>query len=546
MVSKDKLAVTVNGNDICRIIPLNYKDGSLDLKISFLNNKYYIETRSLFSARSVLFLESEGEITYHNKNERAPVKIHVKKTEKDSQQYITLPLKRIQVPNTKQIYPIPLMRIEIPDLHGLDKYVPKNNQKALNINNANVIELFMYNARSEQGFGASAKNLSTVTATMLLLPFEFYASNNIIQKNEKYAYYFYNGQARECLTAINLVDDIGICAMYYYNPNISNKSDRIIATFEENELAEDFLLMLGIIFPVDDNVGIGAHFSKVRQLYDEELSRHDYDSNFNSILYHRGLAARYKVSKEIAAYRTSIEKLRDEVFLKVKIFSEAFREIRQLVVDRLESILSERNGKESWADWITTYFFIDPGSHSNDLHVLLARYLDFSACLMHDVCIKHSTNLESEDKQETRFYSQECFDNAIDIERHTWLLYNDKLDIDICHDSLGKFIGEETESVIVVKAEEHPTLSYTYNKFKKMDELGYLITPVGTICFDEEDFKDMFLNNDGVLEDIYKIILNYIKTKNIGNTKWGKEFLNINCERTESCIYPIIEMKNDR
>ena len=79
-----------------------------------------------------------------------------------------------------------------------------------------------------------------------------------------------------------------------------------------------------------------------------------------------------------------------------------------------------------------------------------------------------------------------------------------------------------------------------------MDELGYLVTPIGTIYFDEENFNDMFLQNNGVMEDIYKIILNYIKTKNIGNTKWGEEFLNINCERTESCIYPIIEIQSSR
>lgn len=549
MGNRDKLAIAVNGYDICRIIPLKYKDGELDLKISFLNNNYYIETRSLFSARSIPLLEtklSKDEITYHNKNEREPVKVHIKKIENGSQQYIDLPLKRIKAPNTKQIYPIPLMKIEIPDLHDLDKYVPKKGQKVLNINQANVIELFMYNTRSEQGFGSSAKNLSTVASCMLYLPFEFYASYNPIQKSDKGAFFFSSGEPRECLRSVNLVDDIGIFAIHYYSPNIACKLDRIIAIFEENELAEDFLLMLGITFPIGDSHEIGSYYSKIRPLYEEELSRHEYDSNFNSILYHRGLAARYKLSKEIGEYRTNIERLRNEVFIKVKIFSGAFREIRQIVVDKLMSILSERDGKESWADWITTYFFIDPSTHSKDLHILLARYLGFSTCQLHDVWIKHSSNHEAPEKEETNFYKQDSFDDSTDVEKHTWLLYNDKLDIDICHDSLGKFIGEETESVIVVQAEEHPTLSYTYNKFKKMDALGYLVTPIGTIYFDQENFKDMFLNNNGVMEDIYKIILNYIKTENIGNTKWGREFLNINCERTEACIYPIIEIQNHR
>ena len=177
--------------------------------------------------------------------------------------YINLPLKRIQAPNTKQIYPIPLMKLEIPNLHDLDKYVPKKNQKALNINKANVIELFMYNTRSEQGFGSSAKKLSTVAACMLYLPFEFYASYNPIQKSDKDAFFFSDGEPRECLRSVNLVDDIGIFAIHYYSPNIACKSDRIIAIFEENELAEDFLLMIGITFPIDDNDETGSYFSKI-------------------------------------------------------------------------------------------------------------------------------------------------------------------------------------------------------------------------------------------------------------------------------------------
>ena len=67
--SKDeKIAVVVDGKDVCRIIPFQPSDGRYELKFDFLGNEFDISCYRLFAPRPIQWEISDSnqfELTYH-------------------------------------------------------------------------------------------------------------------------------------------------------------------------------------------------------------------------------------------------------------------------------------------------------------------------------------------------------------------------------------------------------------------------------------------------------------------------------------------------
>ena len=96
---KVKIAVVIDGRDICRIIPFKPVEGKYEIKVDFLGNEFDVIYYNLFSTEPIKWkLENseQMEVTYHKGENARPIVIHLKHKTKNT--YDRLPLSRIQAP----------------------------------------------------------------------------------------------------------------------------------------------------------------------------------------------------------------------------------------------------------------------------------------------------------------------------------------------------------------------------------------------------------------------------------------------------------------
>ena len=254
-----RIALVINNKDICRIIPYKSDFGKYDLKIDFLGNNFDITLYKLLNTQPIKYQVGDlpqREITYHKGTKEEPIVIHLKHKDKKSKElYKKLPLEKIIAPNINNLFPLPIMKIEIPATDKKVIYKTKPNHHPLEINDSNVIELYL--AHSDFDFDDVMFKLPTVYTAFLTSSFEYYATNSVTTGGQKYSNFFpKDNNPKTVMTAIKIFDDLQILAIHYYDPQLKDKIDRTNVTFIENELSESILGMTQVKYPEESRNGI--------------------------------------------------------------------------------------------------------------------------------------------------------------------------------------------------------------------------------------------------------------------------------------------------
>lgn len=271
---KPKIAIVVDGIDICRIIPFNSDIGKYELKIDFLENEFEISLFKLFCKEPIKFeLEDspQREITYHKGTNEKPIIIHLKhKEDQTNERYIPLPLKKIIAPNVNNIFPLPILKLEIPSKINGKKYKHKPNHRVIELEDCNVLEVFM--AHSDFDFDKVMNKLPTVFTAFLVLSFEIYATNSVTTGRQKYNNFFPEDKPKTVFSQYNLFNDMQLLGIYYFDKLLDEKLSKIKVTFIENELSEAILGMMQVRYPPSSQNGMfdyiyfgGASLKNVEQ-----------------------------------------------------------------------------------------------------------------------------------------------------------------------------------------------------------------------------------------------------------------------------------------
>jgi len=243
-----KIAIVIDGKDICRIIPFNPESGIYELKIDFLENDYDITIYKLFNVEPIkwnLNEPSHQEITYHKGTNKQPLRIHLKN--KLNHTYETLPLEKIKPPDMNSLFPLPIVKLEVPTNTLETKFVSKGYHKVVNPEECNVIEIYMVNSNFDWDF--FEEKLPGIFEAFLMLSFEYYATNTVVTGKQKYRNFIDKEKSTNGMSSIKIFDDMQIISIHYRDPSLDKKHSKINVTFIENELSDAILGMTQIRYP---------------------------------------------------------------------------------------------------------------------------------------------------------------------------------------------------------------------------------------------------------------------------------------------------------
>ena len=252
---KPKIAIVLDGKDICRIIPFNSDMGKYELKIDFLENDFDITLYKLFCVEPIkleLIDSSEREVTYHRGANDKPLRIHLK--HKENHTYETLPLDKIKPPDVNSMFPIPILKIEVPTKSSEIKYIPKDYHRVIDPEDCNVLEIYL--AHSNYDLENVEKKLPGVFIAFLTLSFEIYATNTVTTGKQKYANFLPRREPKTVLSPIKVLGDMQIIPIFYKDLLLDEKLTKINVTFIENELSEAILGMMQIRYPPNSRDGV--------------------------------------------------------------------------------------------------------------------------------------------------------------------------------------------------------------------------------------------------------------------------------------------------
>lgn len=252
--NKISVPITRYGKDICRVIFQRNADGKYDIKFEFMGNSYQVNSYRLFSYEPIIWnVENPQNVnmSYHRGSDDRNVIIHLKDESKQGREkYHTLPITRIQPPNTNQLFPIPIFKMEIPkyvaDLAG--EYRAKSYHHRLEVNDANVIEVFMASDTFdiENYYG---NDMGKIMFSQLSLSFEYFSSCSVISDYCKNEYFMYENEPMERFCGLGGIPGMQLFVVKYKVPHFDKVFKQLHITFIENELAEEILLCTKVIYP---------------------------------------------------------------------------------------------------------------------------------------------------------------------------------------------------------------------------------------------------------------------------------------------------------
>lgn len=548
------IAVVVNNQDICRLILKKPVDGKYELKISFLKNEFDVNAHRLFSNRPIHWEVDEPErldISYHKGENNKPLTIHLKKRTplEGELQYQSLPLKRIQAPNINQLFPIPLLKIEVPTLKESIKYKPKGYHKLLELNDCNVIEFYMVSAAFD--FDDYVNKYPDIHFAQFTLSMEIFATNTVISDYQKGVNFIPKGEPAQRATAIPYLEDVKIFAIHYPDPHIDERLNRINVTFIENELAEEILLMLKIVFSnevksgipkaVNDYILLGGSSLRdldlpVAPLLRPSVGKHNIASTVlerdklsdteKEVFYNRALKARVKLRDEIKEYNKYFSDLKLNLEMQCLRFIQALEEIQKLI---RRKYTPKYDGETIRMRDIELWFMSSLYTHSEDIHIMLAKYLGFEHCYLYGRRIykkglteaKIDSNSEFQQPNTEPRYDSDGIEivpvKPISVEDyvefHVWLLYEDLFDIDALHGYLSRYINEDLPEILITKGEGPGPLGEMGGIKDKLINNGFICEDVELARINREKFKWNFERDEGLLDRIYKTVLFYIESE---------------------------------
>lgn len=501
---KDKIAVVIDGMDICRIVPFKPVDGKYEIKIDFLSNEFDTKCYRLFSHRPIYWgveNSKQSEITYHKGEDNKPLTIHIKLKEKieGMPTYINLPLKRIQPPSVIQLFPIPLLKLEIPSKATQRKYKPKSYHKILKPEECNVIEIYM--AHKNFDMNEFAKKIPGMHLSFLTLSFEIFATNTVLSDYQKHKNIIPKGKPKNIMTGFDVLDDIKIYAIHFKDEQLDKRLSKINITFIENELSEAIFGMLKIRYSQPSIDGTfqrlylgGASLKDVNQplgplsrpsigennVIKDAFTRSTLNNEEKEKLYWHALKLRIKLRDALIEHEKYIYELRENLENEISQFINAIN-----IVKARTSDLSLSDDEEKWLNSsLNKSFYIS---------LMVGKYLGMEEFVMYGRYILNKRN------------KKQAF--------HVWLLYYDLFDIDATYTSLSKYTTLELEELIIVPAEHHPLLSEYGSMSHIISDNGYMRGELKQRVYKAENINSYFNVNEQLLLRIYNLVLDTIKNK---------------------------------
>jgi hypothetical protein len=264
MAKYEKIAITKNGKDICRIIPINPNNGEYDFKMAFHNNEFDIVIYKLLEKKPLfckIYDSIDWEITYHRKTEKDQTKIHLKHKPVDKpeqffdsehEEYITLPLEKLLEPIVNTLFPIPLMKIEITDCETAKDMKYKKGKHIIDLQDSNILEIFLFHQSYD--YEKFMHEWPGISLNVLTMPFEFFGTNNLDSDHNKGLNIFSKNSEPRCAQFIVSINhDMKLIINLFRDSRINERLAKTRITFIENELSASIMSMLQIAYPEPRN-----------------------------------------------------------------------------------------------------------------------------------------------------------------------------------------------------------------------------------------------------------------------------------------------------
>lgn len=249
-----KIAITKNEYDLLRIIPFNEteKNDKCEFKISMLDNNYTLRLKQIDTP---YFLNLEAnindyEITYHRKQNKQPTKIHFKNI-REKEDYRTFPLFNLEDPLLSEDFPFPLLLLGV-SINDVFKKINKNKQYSiLNLQNDNVLELFIANEKFDMEF--FFKDWNIFSLLIMTLPLEYYATGKIDRNLEKMDLFLNPNKNFNLLqSTIKVSDRLNIIGNSYYDKNINGEKQKSYIQLYDNSLFLKYLSCIPMQYKFDN------------------------------------------------------------------------------------------------------------------------------------------------------------------------------------------------------------------------------------------------------------------------------------------------------
>lgn len=495
----EKIAVVVDGKDVCRIIPFKPSDGRYDLKFDFLGNDFDTSCYRLFSHRPILweiYDSNQFELTYHKGESDKPLRIHLKrKNKKDGlPSYQDLPLKRIQAPSINQRFPMPIVKLEVPSNIGARSYKSKGYHKRIEPEDCNVLEIYLAHANFDMG--EFMAQLPGMQMAFMMLSFEVFATNTVMTDYQKGASLIPKDEPKPIMTSFSIMDDMKIIVIHFKDNQLNKRLSKIQATFIENELSESILAMMKIAYPPTSNNGI------YDEIYLGGATLRDVDlPTFplvkppigNNVIADAFKGNRFTSAEKDDLYWHALKlriQLRDALIEHQQYQKETKKQLCDKVTSFIKAINIIGKSKEQLAEDESEWFSSYSKSRSVYISILVAKYLGMEQCALYARHIRQQSS------------GQLTF--------HAWLMYYDMFDIDASYSLLSEFTNLELEEIMVAPAEQHPILAEYAGVRHTIKENGYKRGPLKAGVYTTAKFDSYFDRNDRLLSRIYEKIVTAI------------------------------------
>ena len=213
-----KLALTNDGYDLCRIRPRKLGNGNLDFMLDFLGKEVDIYTCPLFAKQSQYFgtMLSLAHITYHAGTETLSTKLQVSY----GNNHKIMPLKNLIDPVPIPIFPIPLARIIFPNNHQCKQYKPATTKEPFDLQGCNEIELYLY--KHDNSLVELEHSFKTMFYFFLAMSFDYFAKMDTLSiANAKVYNEMKINEDRIATFKGFMLNDVGVFCKAFHNTAIN-------------------------------------------------------------------------------------------------------------------------------------------------------------------------------------------------------------------------------------------------------------------------------------------------------------------------------------
>lgn len=547
--NKNKISIPIvkQNKDLCRMIFQKAENGKYDIKLEFRGNPYQVYTYRLFSLSPIIWNIDDPQnvnMSYHRgANDDNKVLIHLKdETKIGREKYKTLPITRIQAPNTNQLFPIPLFKMELPQsvVDSALIYKEKTYHHALRLDNANVIEIYMASDDFELD-NYFENDYGNLLISQIVLSFEYFATYSVLSDYSKSTHFMPGSKPMERFRCMGGIQGMKLFVVMYEVPLFNRHWKDIHVTFIENELSEDILLCTkcaysepNLISNTYDKLFLGGAsleqlkppvgpISKVPVMCNTTVQRL-LNSNNLSIDEKKHIEelagrARSKLYYEKKFFMENLKQQKSKYLQKGKIFLKAYEQLKLIIGQKVNE---SKNNNCIYMNAMEMFILSDSSVISEGLHILFARLCGLEQIDLIRVIVKSK---KFKRKNKTNLYKNE---NGISILKskkitadntefsHSWLVLDDMLSIDLLRGNLNMFLGDKEakeQDVFIFRTRPYFKDDDWDGMRKRIEKQGFMCTGPQFKHYDQQELKMLYEQQNGALERLYQELMKIIDGK---------------------------------